>query len=174
METKDRDIKELKLTQSFNAGTKKGDRVLLRSLKELGCCRSIVVDRNDNVLIGNRVLQKAIDAGVTKVRVVETMGRELVVVKRMDIDLNTRKAEEIRLTDNLTAELGLRWDVPKILQTMNTVWGFNPRDWEGHSCVVQELTVEECIKEGLAAVERKERAADMETQEDMNTQLSLF
>lgn len=171
-----KNINEIVPTKSYNLGSKKGNRVLKRSIKVLGCTRSIVVDRFNNVLIGNKVLKEAIEAGVTRVKIVDTIGNELVVVRRTDIDKNTRKANEIALVDNLTSELNLNYDTDYILEKMNEVWGFDPRDWEGHSCLVQELSVEDCIKEGLAAVERKEQAKEEKKQEENTniTQLSLF
>lgn len=171
-----KDINEIKPTKSFNLGTPKGSRVLKRSIKELGCCRSIVVDRNNQILAGNEVWNEAKEAGVKNVRIIETKGDELVVVKRTDIDFETKKARIIALVDNLTSELNLNYDTDYILQTMNTVWGFDPREWEGHSCLIQELSVEDCIKEGLAAVERKEtqkQAKEREEQMDIE-QMSLF
>ena len=82
----------------------------------------------------------------------------------------------ISLVDNLTSELNLNYDTDYILEKMNEVWGFDPREWEGHSCLVQELSVEDCIKEGLAAVDRKEQAKEEKKQEENTniTQLSLF
>lgn len=168
------DINEIVPTKSYNAGTQRGSRVLKRTIKELGCGRSIVVDRNNNVIVGNNTLEQAKKAGVEKVVVVETKGAELVVVKRLDIDINTRKAKEIALVDNLSSELGINYDTDFILQDMNSVWGFDPRNWEGHGCLVQELTVEDCIKEGVAAVQRKETAQQEQTPEEQPMQLSLF
>lgn len=171
-----KNINEIVPTRSFNLGSKKGNRVLKRSIKNLGCTRSIVVDRFNNVLVGDKVLKVAIEAGVTRVKIVDTIGDELVVVRRTDIDKNTRKANEIALVDNLTSELNLNYDTDYIHKKMNEVWGFDPRDWEGHSCLVQELSVEDCIKEGLAAVDRKEQAKVENKQEENTniTQLSLF
>lgn len=171
-----KDINEIVPTKSYNLGSKKGNRVLKRSIKDLGCTRSIVVDRFNNVIIGDKVLKEAIEAGIKKVKIVDTIGDVLVVVRRTDIDKSTRKANEIALVDNLTSELNLNYDTDYILEKMNEVWGFDPRDWEGHSCLVQELSVEDCIKEGLAAVDRKDQSKQ-EKQPEGNTnitQLSLF
>lgn len=164
METKD--INDIKGTESFNRGSVKGNRILKRSVQLLGCCRSIVVDRDNKVLIGNKVLAAAKDCGIAKVRIVETKGDELVVVKRTDIDFDTRKAKEISLVDNLSSEQNLSYDTQLLLDAMNSVWGFDPRDWEGHSCLVQELSVEDCIAEGLKSVERKQLQKDEETPDD--------
>lgn len=165
-------IEEIIPTKSFNLGTVKGARVLKRSLKQLGYCRSIVVDRNNKVLVGNKVFQEALQDNANVV-LVETQGDELVVVKRKDIDYDTRKAKEIMLTDNLTAELNLQYNTNYIIEAMNKVWGFDPRIYEGHSCLVQELSVEDCIKEGLEAVEKKVTKQE-ESQEPDSTQLFLF
>lgn len=167
------EITDIIPTRSFNTGTVKGARVLENSIRKLGYCKSIVVDRNNKVLIGNKVLNEAVKAGA-KVRVIETQGDELVVVKRKDIDYDTRKAKDIMLVDNLTTELNLVYDTDYIIDTMNKVWGFDPRNWEGHSCLVQELSVEDCIKEGLAAVDRKETNKEEKNKEENSRTSQLF
>ena len=60
-----------------------------RSLNELGAGRSILIDKNDNIIAGNKTQEAAIKAGITKVRVVETTGDELVAVKRTDVDIDS-------------------------------------------------------------------------------------
>lgn len=167
-------ITDIKSTRSLNKGTTRGKRVLKRSIKLLGYLRGIVVDRNDKVLVGNKVFEEALERG-SKIRLVETQGDELIVIKRKDIDFDTRKAKEIMLVDNLTSDLGLCYDTDYIIDTMNKNWGFDPREWEGHSCMVRELSVEDCIKEGLENIDKK--SADTQNasnQIDYQPQLSLF
>lgn len=70
-----------------NQGTQRGQKMIQDSLQEDGAGRGIVVDRNDNVVSGNKTLENAVDIGIDKAIVVETTGNELVVTKRMDWDL---------------------------------------------------------------------------------------
>lgn len=165
-------IKDIIQTRSFNIGSVKGMRLLKRSIEHLGFCNAIVIDRNNKVLIGNKVLKHAVDK-CAKIRVVETNGDELVVVKRNDIDYDTRKAKEIMLVDNLSSEADLVYDTAYIIETMNQTLGFDPRKWEGHSCLVSELSIEDCIKEGVATLDKKDVKKSSDAAEQLY-QLSLF
>lgn len=105
------DINELTQDQhNFNKGTAKGKKLMNKSLKELGAGRSILLDKNGNIIAGNKTQLAAIEAGIKKVRVIETTGDELVAVKRTDIDINTKKGRELALADNAASRLNLEWD----------------------------------------------------------------
>lgn len=165
-------IKDIIQTRSFNLGSRRGMRILKHSIESLGFCRAVVIDRNNKVLAGNKVLKYAVSKNA-KVRIVETQGDELVVVKRNDIDYDTRKAKEIMIVDNLSSEAGLVYDTAYIIETMNKTIGFDPRKWEGHSCLVSELSVEDCIKEGVATLDKKDTKKELQATEHLH-QLSLF
>lgn len=105
------DINELTQDQhNFNKGTAKGKKLMNKSLKELGAGRSILIDKNGNIIAGNKTQKAAIEAGITKVRVIETTGDELVAVKRTDVDLDSKKGREMALADNAASRLNLEWD----------------------------------------------------------------
>ena len=69
-----------------------------KSFRELGAGRSILLDRNGNIIAGNKSQQAAIAAGIKMVRVIETTGDELVAVKRNDVENETAERRKI---DNL-------------------------------------------------------------------------
>ena len=105
------DINELTQDQhNFNKGTAKGKKLMNKSLKELGAGRSILLDKNGNIIAGNKTQLAAIEAGITKVRVIESTGDELVAVKRTDLDLDSKKGREMALADNAASRLNLEWD----------------------------------------------------------------
>ena len=112
---------------NFNRGTDEGRQLMQRSLTELGAGRSILVDRNGNVIAGNKTQEAAIKAGIRKVRVIETDGTELVAVKRTDIDIDSAKGRELALVDNLATQVNLAWDEAE-LEAMD-VEGFDPASW---------------------------------------------
>ena len=115
MEEKVIDIQELAQdTHNFNKGTEQGQELMERSFKELGAGRSILVDKNGNIIAGNKSQQAAIAAGIKKVRVIETTGDELVAVKRTDIDIDSKEGRELALADNRTAQINLAWDEPNL------------------------------------------------------------
>lgn len=142
-----KDINVIVPTKSYNLGTQKGCQILKRSIKELGCCRSIVVDRNNKVLIGNKTLDAAKLSGITKVAIMETAGDELVVVKRNDIDFDTKKGQDICILDNITQEANLQYDTDYIIEQMNNVWGFDPKDWYESFCLQKKMEIDDFFSE---------------------------
>jgi hypothetical protein len=95
-----------------NKGTQRGRGMVEASLRELGAGRSIVVDKNGNVIAGNKTLEAWADiANADDVVVVKTRGDKLVVVQREDLDLvNDGKARRLSIADNRAGEIGLDWD----------------------------------------------------------------
>ena len=85
--------------KNFNKGTEYGDRLMDESLRRFGLGRSILIDKNNRIIAGNKTAEKAADIGFTDVLVVEVDGNQLVAVKRKDIDLDTSKGRELALAD---------------------------------------------------------------------------
>lgn len=109
---------ELKFDQhNANNGTERGRELLDQSIRELGAGRSILVDKDGNVIAGNKTLAAARKAGL-KIRVIPTTRDELVVVQREDLDLDDSAGEARRLAylDNRVAELDLAWDAEILAQ----------------------------------------------------------
>lgn len=93
-----------------NKGTPRGAALLEKSLRTLGAGRSIVVDKNGFVIAGNQTLEQAAAIDM-KIREVKTDGNELVVVRRMDLDIETDKtARALAIADNQTSYVGLDWN----------------------------------------------------------------
>lgn len=113
---------------NFNAGTQKGREMIEKSFRELGAGRSILLDKNNRIIAGNKSQQAAIAAGIKKVRVIETTGDELVAVKRTDIDINSKEGREMALLDNLTTQVNLNWDDVE-LQNMADEYDIEMNDW---------------------------------------------
>ena len=100
MEDKVIDIQELAQDRhNFNRGNDEGQQLMERSFKELGAGRSILLDRNGNIIAGNKSQKAAIAAGIKRVRVVETTGDELVAVKRTDLDINSKEGRKMAYLD---------------------------------------------------------------------------
>lgn len=105
--------------QNANQGTDRGRELLDQSITELGAGRSILADKDGNVIAGNKTLAAAQKAGL-KIRVVDTDRDELVVVRRNDLDLNDSTGEARRLAylDNRVAELDLAWDPDQLARDL--------------------------------------------------------
>lgn len=111
-----------------NRGTLEGRELLNKSFRELGAGRSILLDKNNRIIAGNKSTEAAIEAGLNEVIVVETDGDVLVAVKRTDLDLSTKKGRDMALADNVTGEKNLSWD-ESALQYVSERWGVDTRDW---------------------------------------------
>lgn len=106
-----------------NQGTERGLRVLDDSIAETGLGRSVVVDKNDILIAGNKTTERAVDRGFVDAIVVETTGDKLVIVKRTDLDLLTddpnNPARKLAYYDNRAGEVGLSWDAEQLLADIN-------------------------------------------------------
>lgn len=128
----------------------KGDRylhLLARSIQRLGLARSVVVDKDDNILCGAKTAALCQELGISRARIIETRGDELIIVKRTDVEPSTTDALEISLTDNLIASKNLKWDVDTVLKKMQERYSFDARKWDGYECVVEELDIEQFLKD---------------------------
>ena len=168
--------------KNFNKGTEFGEHLLDKSLQTFGLGRSILIDKNDRIIAGNKTHQKAAENGFTKVLVVETDGETLVAVKRKDIDLDSPRGRELALADNATSEQNLAWDNDIIMQEAEkfdfapTDWGVNPYDGneesggeeeQGKKEISTRLIVEcgDVSKLSLLYSELQDRGFDVELKE---------
>ena len=130
MDEKVIDIEELAQdAHNFNKGNEQGQQLMERSFKELGAGRSILLDRNGNIIAGNKSQQAAIAAGIKKVRVIETTGDELVAVKRTDVDIDSAEGRKMAYLDNLTTQVNLTWDQTELEAVQADVEGFDIDDF---------------------------------------------
>lgn len=82
-----------------------------KSIDEAGLGRSVVVDADGVIIAGNGV-QSVVDPD-TPVRVIETDGTELVVVKRTDLHEGDERRKTLALADNATSD-DVEWDMEAI------------------------------------------------------------
>ena len=112
-------INELKFDdKNFNRHTEYGMSLLEKSLRENGAGRSILIDKDNNIIAGNGIVESAGQIGLDKVKVVETTGDEIIAVKRTDISLNSKKGRKMALADNSTARADLEWDFDNIMSEL--------------------------------------------------------
>ena len=145
-------IEELVQDQhNFNKGTEEGARLMEKSFTELGAGRSILIDKDGNIIAGNKSQKAAMAAGIKKVRVIESDGTELIAVKRTDISIDSKEGRELALADNLTTQVNLAWDNVELASVAAEQgidlpdWGLDPKDFEtpqGNVKSVGELDVD--------------------------------
>ena len=93
-----------------NAGTERGLAMIEDSLQQLGAGRSVLTDKHGVLMAGNKTHQQAVELGFEEAVVVHTDGRQLVVVQRDDLDLETDpRARRMALVDNRASEVSLAW-----------------------------------------------------------------
>nr|DAT30646.1 MAG TPA: ParB protein [Caudoviricetes sp.] len=81
----------------------KNKRLIHKSLVECGAGRSVLADRDNVLIAGNGVYEEAQKLGL-KVRVVESDGTELIVIKRKDLSTEDEKRKMLALADNHTSD----------------------------------------------------------------------
>lgn len=111
-----------------NKGTEFGGHLIEKSLRELGAGRSILIDKNNRIIAGNKTIENAASIGLSKVIIIETTGDQIVAVKRTDIDIDSKIGREMALADNATSKANLVWDEENIKQVQSS-WEVVPEDW---------------------------------------------
>ena len=130
MKQEEINIEDLKQdSRNFNKGSEQGQELMERSFKEMGAGRSILIDKNGNIIAGNKSQKAAIAAGIKKVRIVETTGDELVAVKRTDVDIDSAEGRKMAYLDNLTTQVNLTWDETELQAVQADVEGFDIADF---------------------------------------------
>lgn len=110
-------IEELRQDEhNFNKGTSEGQRLMEDSFAELGAGRSILIDKDGNIIAGNKSQKAAMAAGIKKVRVIESTGDELVAVKRTDISIDSEEGRRLAFLDNRSNQVNLAWDEVELPQ----------------------------------------------------------
>ena len=113
--------------ENFNKHTEFGQKLLEDSLRKFGAGRSILVDKDGNIIAGNSTTETAAAIGMEDVIVVPTDGKKLVVVQRTDLSLDSPQGREMALADNMTALKGIDIDLAKVQETLGDdlakAWG---------------------------------------------------
>jgi hypothetical protein len=91
--------------KNFNLGSEYGAKLLDNSFSKFGAGRSVLVDKNNRLIAGNKSAEMFGQLGNENIIIVETTGDELVVVKRTDIDLDSQQGREMALADNQVSKI---------------------------------------------------------------------
>lgn len=116
--------------KNHNKGNVKGNKLLEKSITKLGFGRSILLDKENNIIAGNKAAEKAGELGFNKVRIIETDGTEIIAVKRTDVKLNSKKGRELAIADNQTAKAGIEFDFDVLGELSNEFDSDFIKDWE--------------------------------------------
>lgn len=114
--------------KNYNKGTKKGRKLIDKSIRKFGAGRSILLDKNNRIIAGNKTQELAKEAGIKKVIVIDSNPDELIAVRRSDIDLDSEKGREMALADNATGAANLDWDDEALSRAQEEI-GLQVEDW---------------------------------------------
>lgn len=114
--------------KNMNKHSQYGMHLLEKSISSNGLGRSILVDKNNKIISGNGTTETAVNLGFEDCIVVETKGDRLVVVKRTDIDIDSKAGRELALSDNSVANVNLEWDF-EVMEQLQSEFDINAEDW---------------------------------------------
>ena len=100
--------------KNFNKGSEYGNGLIEKSFSKFGAGRSILIDKNNRIIAGNKSVENAMSIGLDDVQIVESDGKRIIAVKRMDIDLDTPQGREMALADNASAKANIVFDAELI------------------------------------------------------------
>ena len=115
--------------RNANLHSERGTYMVSRSLEKLGAGRSILIDRDNEIIAGNLTAEQAASMGLEEVIIVPTDGKTLVAVQRMDMDLDdpTTAAREMAYADNRAAVVSIDFDPVIIAEDVGA--GMDLGDW---------------------------------------------
>ena len=123
--------------KNFNKGSEYGNSLIEKSFRKFGAGRSILIDKNNRIIAGNKSVENAAAIGMEDLQIVESDGKRIIAVKRMDIDLDTPEGRELALADNATAKANIVFDAELIVAEVGEVvceeWGVELKDEEHES-----------------------------------------
>lgn len=97
--------------KNFNKGSEVGAELIKKSFSKFGAGRSILLDKNNRIIAGNKSVEYS---GIEDVQIVESDGTKIIAVKRTDIDLDSPQGREMALADNASAKANIVFDAELI------------------------------------------------------------
>ena len=124
-------IADLKLDhKNARKRTDNSTRLIKESLERYGAARSIVIDEDNRILAGNGTIDGAKALGLTKLKIIEAAGDEIIAVRRSGLSEDEKVG--LAIADNRSAELS-DWDAEMLKQLSEEhdlqPW-FEPEDLE--------------------------------------------
>lgn len=128
------------------------------ALRAVGAARSIVIDEDNIILAGNGVTDACAEAGITRLRVIEADGNELIAVRRSGLTADQKRA--LAIYDNRTSELAT-WNVEQLQADLKDGLDFAPFFFEDE---LKALLADSAVKVGHTDPDAvpAERATDIQ------------
>ena len=158
---------------NFNKGNEQGAQLLERSFRECGAGRSVLIDK-DNRLVGGNKAQKGFKAaGKKKVIIVDSDADTLVAVRRKDVSLDSAEGRKMAYLDNLTTQVNLTWDQTELEAVQADVEGFDIADFGFDIEDLPQVTFPTGEKQGEGDMEEP-TDLDMTDEEQADKEKELF
>lgn len=105
-------LSDLKVDDNnYNKGTQKGDKLLEKSITKFGFRQPAVIDKDGNIVAGNKRIAKAGELGMDEINLVKGDPNKITVIQYDDFDLvNDKKTKEYALADNQVAVTNIDFD----------------------------------------------------------------
>ena len=131
------ELKDIKFDKhNYRKHSAENQKLIKKSLEETGFGRSVLIDSENCLIAGNGVVSQL--PKNTKIKVIETDGTEMVVVKRTDLKTDDRKRKELARNDNATAN-NVEWDGVEVTADFSTD---ELKEWGIDITTLQEATDE--------------------------------
>ena len=119
-------MEDIKLDpKNFRIHNDRNKNIIRKSLEDCGAGRSVLMDKENYLIAGNGVYEQAKELGIP-VRVIETNGKELVVVKRTDLSLEDERRKLLALADNHASDTS-EFDMDLVIENFSEEV---LKDWE--------------------------------------------
>ena len=97
-------MEEIKFDKrNYRKHNQRNKELIKKSLEECGAGRSIVIDNEGEIIAGNGIYEQAKALNIP-VKIIESDGSELVVVKRTDLAPDDEKRKQMAVMDNSTSD----------------------------------------------------------------------
>jgi hypothetical protein len=144
-------IKDLNFDKNnYNNGNEFGNSLIEKSLRNNGAGRSILLDKNNNIIAGNKTAENAGAIGLDDVIIVDSDGTKLIAVRRTDIDIHSKQGKELALADNATSKANITWNH----EALKEDWGDDELKAWGLDLPKFEQEYEEIIPSGYEENQR--------------------
>lgn len=144
--SKNAQLKDLKPDlQNRRRHTPRNIEMLAEALHRVGAARSIVIDEDMAILAGEGVTEAAARVGITKVKIVDAAGDEIVAVRRSG--LSPEEKRQLAMYDNRVGELA-EWNADQIAADVEAGLDMKPFfDEKELGRIVKTGDVEAVVKE---------------------------
>ena len=156
--------KNIKLTdltpddKNFNKGSEFGNTLIEKSFRKFGAGRSILIDKNNRIIAGNKSVENAMAIGIDDVQIIESDGTKIIAVKRTDIDLDSPEGREMALADNASAKANIVFDAElievEIGEAVCVEWGIPQSTKDIDYSILDDEDVEDQLKDMTNGVKK--------------------